>query len=282
MDCRSIAELLPWLLNGTLAPAEREQAMQHLAGCAGCRAELGDTASAWEIFAQHVSPEMLMDHVSGRALAPADKEMVAAHLKSCPACAEECGLLRESLASREEPAIRQSVEPRSWFRWQFAFSAAALMLGVTGAGWFRSARQVNSIQARLNDLAAGNRSLENRVQGLTLPGINVATLDVFPKGMALRSELSAADVVVPNATQAVTLILNSQSTTSHPSFEIEIVNERNAAVWNAKGLQRNPTGDYTLSLPAGFLAPGGYTISVYGGTGTERSLVESYSIRVKQ
>lgn len=280
MDCKSIAEILPWLLNGTLAPAEREQVIEHLAGCPACRSELGDTASAWEVFARHVSPEMLMDRASGRALPPADAALVAAHLETCAACAGQYELVRESFELLEASAVRPRAEPRPWFRWQFAFVAAALLMVIAGGGWVRSARRLNHLQSRWNELAAGNRSLENRVRDLALPQFNVATLDVFPKGMALRSAGSAAEVVVPNAAQAVTLILNSQSPARFPSFEIEIADERNVPVWSAKGLQRNPTGDYTLSLPAGFLAPGGYTISIYGGAG--RSLVESYSIRVRQ
>jgi anti-sigma factor RsiW len=37
---RRVWELLPWYVNGTLAEREREQVEAHLAGCAGCQAEV--------------------------------------------------------------------------------------------------------------------------------------------------------------------------------------------------------------------------------------------------
>ena len=40
MNCRKARELLPWLATGALPPEDQAGLMEHLAGCAPCRAEL--------------------------------------------------------------------------------------------------------------------------------------------------------------------------------------------------------------------------------------------------
>ena len=34
MTCDRATELLPWLLNGTLEPEERQEVLEHVSGCA--------------------------------------------------------------------------------------------------------------------------------------------------------------------------------------------------------------------------------------------------------
>jgi predicted anti-sigma-YlaC factor YlaD len=40
MTCDQAIERLPWLLNGSLEPAEREEVQGHLTTCAACREAL--------------------------------------------------------------------------------------------------------------------------------------------------------------------------------------------------------------------------------------------------
>ena len=49
MNCDLAAELLPWLLNGTLEAGERRRLVEHLRGCSACRAALADTQVAWDL-----------------------------------------------------------------------------------------------------------------------------------------------------------------------------------------------------------------------------------------
>src|ERR1700726_699947 len=53
MNCDLAAELLPWLLNGTLEAGERRELIEHLRGCDACRAALADTQVAWDVFDWH-------------------------------------------------------------------------------------------------------------------------------------------------------------------------------------------------------------------------------------
>jgi hypothetical protein len=128
MNCDQAAELLPWLLNGTLEAGERREVLDHLRGCPDCRAALADTRVAWEIFDWHPEPAALIAY--GGATAPAaapaaaiakapdkapdrapsggraiggggaagafDFGAVEEHLAGCPRCAAELELVRTS------------------------------------------------------------------------------------------------------------------------------------------------------------------------------------------
>jgi hypothetical protein len=71
MNCDHAAELLPWLLNGTLEAGERREVLDHLRGCPACRAALADTRIAWEIFDWHPEPAALISYAAATATATA-------------------------------------------------------------------------------------------------------------------------------------------------------------------------------------------------------------------
>jgi anti-sigma factor RsiW len=84
-DHLRLRELLPWLANGTLAPADAEPLRRHLAHCAACRAELAQcTRLAAGLQARdpgwHPSPAhrarvlAAIDGAEGRAAAPAPRD----------------------------------------------------------------------------------------------------------------------------------------------------------------------------------------------------------------
>lgn len=124
MNCNRAAELLPWLLNGTLEAGERREVLDHLRGCPGCRAALADTRIAWETFDWHPEPAALIAYAGAAAAVPAGASASGAarapaaaaasgggvaagaaaanlvaleeHLAGCPSCAAELELVRTS------------------------------------------------------------------------------------------------------------------------------------------------------------------------------------------
>jgi len=102
--CDTIAPLLPWHANGTLGADERAAVVEHLAGCADCRA-LSAPATAFRALAERVPRGRLLDHVQAQLLvefveAPETlgdepRAWVAGHLAACDICGEAAEILRD-------------------------------------------------------------------------------------------------------------------------------------------------------------------------------------------
>lgn len=116
MNCDLAAELLPWLLNGTLEAGERRELIEHLRDCSACRAALADAQVAWDIFDWHPPPAALVAHAAASGAVGAHPAIGAGagsvppasgdaapgaraiedHLAGCPKCAAELELVRTS------------------------------------------------------------------------------------------------------------------------------------------------------------------------------------------
>jgi hypothetical protein len=129
--------------------------------------------------------------------------------------------------------------------------------------------------------------LQEKAKQWDLPQINTPLFDVRPsERFRLKERLPAEqtgvnELEIPPGAQAVTLILNSESEASYSSYSIEIVKAREV-IWSAEGLRRDPSNDYTISLPAHFFTPGNYTLNVYGKDKGRSIKAESYQIRLRR
>ncbi len=101
MNCTEIAERLPWFLNGSLDPREKDEIEGHLAGCTDCRRELEELRRAAEIYRAELPAEALTDYVLGTTTSGFDPTLVARRIESEPRYQEEVALLRRSLADFE-------------------------------------------------------------------------------------------------------------------------------------------------------------------------------------
>jgi hypothetical protein len=155
MNCDDAIELLPWLLNGTLESAERDEVRRHLATCERCRAALDETRQAWTTFDQHLPAEALISLAYGEPPAGVDAAVAERHLASCPQCAAELELARMSRRLEEDekialfpaalplnPAAAPKVDSLPW---RAAAIAAGLTAIVASGGWFHELRQASSL-----------------------------------------------------------------------------------------------------------------------------------------
>ncbi len=105
MELQEAKELLPFYVNGTLAPPEREFIEQLLK----TSPELRDDLRFWQnassairsseapVRAGHISGRKVVDFVMG-TLAAGERESAERHLQTCPQCSEEYSLVKASLS----------------------------------------------------------------------------------------------------------------------------------------------------------------------------------------
>jgi hypothetical protein len=100
------------------------------------------------------------------------------------------------------------------------------------------------------------------------------TQDVVRGGSATAEELPAG--------RTASLILGTSHKETHRGHRVEIVDAAGKVVWSADGLVPDgDTKDYGITLPAGTLKPGAYTIRISAQEEGKRVELESYSVRVR-
>ena len=155
MECERVAELLPWLKNGTLAGPEEQLVREHFGHCHECARELAETDFAWSVYQQHVPAKALVSMAYERALPAAQRDLFDRHLAACAACAAELDLVKESrrLEAGEERRDESNVVPFSTGTrvrgkripvWQYGAIAAAILLLIASGWWLRSWQQARN------------------------------------------------------------------------------------------------------------------------------------------
>ncbi len=163
MTCQEAALQLPWLLNGSLEPAERREVKDHLASCASCREALADTRLAWKIYAQHIPTAALVAYAEderpegGDQTDQIDPALLERHLADCPQCAAELEMVRASRLLVDHGEVRRiddrlvgrQAAPAQRGRergWRAAALAACLTGLVAIGGWVGTVQQLHRVE----------------------------------------------------------------------------------------------------------------------------------------
>jgi anti-sigma factor RsiW len=274
MNCQEAIERLPWWLNGSLEPAERREVSEHLKTCASCRAALGETRLAWEIFAQHIPTEALVAYAFDGPPEGIDPSRIERHLAGCPQCAAELEMARASrllgehgevavLAPRRPAAPAIPAIPAPGARRERGWRAAALAAGLTallaGGGWIASLEQSRHLAQQVAELQTG----ETRTAGAASVGTAVAELS--PVGVMRGQEPAAKAIQLPK-TGLATVTLYPRPATIRSVRTYEILDAQGGVL--ARGtLAPSPLPFYALNLP-GALRPGEYAVQLYDAAHT--------------
>ncbi len=276
MDCDHTAELFPWYLNSTLSDEDRRRVEEHLLGCETCRQELDRTSFAGAAFGQHLPEEVLVDFGFGRTSAGFDRTTIEDHLAICERCSEELEMIRESHESLDGPAAlpfptaRKPKTPVSSTAgpWRWGTLAATLAALVGASGWLWNLGEVRRLGDRLAELEA--------------PQTNVRVLELYPAEPILRSEdRPPAPVRIPPDASTVTLLLvpdDRQHTAADD--ELQLVDSGGTVRWRRLGVERQPEGDFAVTLRVDTLSPGRYTLQLVAADAGERRVVTDYAIEI--
>ena len=284
MNCDQATELLPWLLNGTLDPGDRDEVRRHLTGCGRCREALSHTQEAWRIFDQHLPAEALVALAYGEAPADLDPALAERHLASCPQCAAELEMAGMSRHLEEEdrialfPGRARQQEPRGTRVWRATALAASFAGLVAVAGWIHSVQQSPS-GTQLAEQERGRAGNTQIADAGIQPPQAARFFNVSPQDAVLRNDSSRQVTEIPEGVSQPVLVLGASKTSSFPEYEVEIQDERGNPVSTIQGLQLDSNGFYALLLPKGSLEPGSYKLRVFGVAGDRREALETYSVR---
>ncbi len=277
MNCEEVTELLPWFLNDTLEMAEEELMHEHLEGCGRCRQELDESVLVRSIYRRAPNEAVV------RAPAIARKrwwELAARPRLAWAACFVALIALGGWFWSWRQARTGQANVTEQ----QRAMRERVASLESEKQNWQQTESQLRQQLEGANQQIA---QLQEQAKDLISPQLNTPVRDVHPNQPLQRKSGDQAEEVndldIPPGAKLVTLILNSQNPDVYRGYSLEMLDARNAVRWSAGGLARNPSSDYTISLPAEFLAPGAsYTINIYGEGKGRRVKVESYRIRVRR
>ncbi len=304
MECDQAIERLPWLLNRTLTPEERQQVESHLGDCERCRQALAETRLAWEVFTQHVPTADLVAYAADEPTT-VGRQTIDRHLAGCANCAAELEMARASRALAESEGVALLMPPAGSPRrgrfWQSSALAAGLVGVVAIGGWVHSAEEAARLGAGLRaaETAAAAHPAVSPASGATAGatggapaaaesggelaaaiGINatILTLEAEGETTAVRSGDAAAprQTVPPSAQRIVLQLRPSDSDNSAKRHAAELVDAAGKARELGDGLVLNPDGFYVVDLPR-LLEPGEHTVRLYTAAGRKRTLVGSYS-----
>jgi Putative zinc-finger len=342
MTCEHATELLPWLLNGTLEPAERQEVLAHVRGCSACRRALDEARLALAAAGAHLPAEALVAAAFGEPMPPGiDAALVEEHLAACPQCAADLELARTSHALADEevllfprtapPAAAPERQAAPAGRWRAAALVAGLVAVLAAGGWLTNRQALDRMEERLaartarpaviapgggpsddraarlaaenQDLRAAALALEARERaareeaegfrrqlaqrdpagGGAAPQLNPVIADLFPPGADVVRGAGEGGTTIefPAGAGGATLILNTARPSAFREHAVELRDAAGQRVWSARGLLAQPEGAFHLHLPRQALAPGAYTLEVFGLDGARREKVQTYKFTIR-
>lgn len=294
MDHDEVEGNLPWLLNGTLADAERVEVEAHLASCDACRAALRETRLALLVHAQHTPVDSILDLASGQPLPPDELDKLESTIARDAELQDELRLSRTGLAEIRRVEAESAQVPRrvGWLPIA-AMIAGAALLGGAGS-WLglrptllaersahtEAAQRVDELAQRLQTTEAELRELSRRTAETTRAEANVPVVALLPAGEALRGSGGTVVVDVGPTTRSVTLLLFA-SVVRQQQVNAAWIDAHGRSTWTVAGLRKQPTDEFTLSVPAALLLPGKARIDLLDPDRPDGRPVATYQVEIR-
>lgn len=143
-----------------------------------------------------------------------------------------------------------------------------------------SQKRQDLLQGQLDQAKGQLAELDHKYGAFLKPQINTWSEQVENRDVVRDGETQAHEIVIPANRYATPLLEASHDNDKLPR-EVEIVDGQGNKLWEASGLKATPQGDYRITIPPGFLAPGHYAMKLYARASGRRVPRESYPIRVE-
>ncbi|MEM7049964.1 MAG: zf-HC2 domain-containing protein [Acidobacteriota bacterium] len=263
MDCKATRELLPFLLNGSLADSERREVLDHLHQCWDCREDLRRAAVVWVATESHPTAEILLDYAEGRSLDSFPRDLLEQHLATCDACSRAVEAASGAMTARVAwpgPPIDTAMSPPPRRpRRPLLGIAAGLVLLTASAGWLGSRLSPETPVANVH--IAELSAVQERVRNLRIGRLEIP-----------RSQAAALILIHP-------LDLAADESTDEVRFRIVVTDDGGLGVFTLEDLERSENGDFTLLIPADTLPLGSLSLELEQQILGEWSPVGEYQIQ---
>lgn len=239
-------ELLAWR-DGGLDPAARRSVEARLAVHPDAARALADLAAFPEVEPAPGTPELSDDDIEARW------QSLRKRMEESPS-----PLAPSSTGLPTAPTLTGSEGTGRGWRWPHTFfQLAAVALVALGIGF------------------VGGRGSRPE---LPVVAVNAAIAELTPAEEG--GTRSVADIEVPDAAEAVVLVLGLADVRELPDYEAEILDAEGDRVWSRGGLRPTRLGTFHLAFRRNALPPGTYQIHLFGREAERRMLLATYDLRL--
>lgn len=228
----------------------------------------------------HPVPQELVDYHESR-LPPASDEKIRDHLVDCA----DCSALLLELADLKDKSgttdggVTDFATAAAWRRLRARLAAGGRTAPPAPSPWaWRTAAVLAVATLGLGLWAAG---LYRTVEELRAPQLELPIVNLEPVGSTRATEAAASLALAPGGARWV-LILNLIDDTDYPSYHLELVGSDGSVRSTLEGLSKSSKGDFRLSLPRDFLAPGEYRAILSGVRGGDAEPIAEYALRIEE
>jgi hypothetical protein len=238
--------------------------------------------------AEHPSTSRIIAYYRGE-VPPPEAAVIAEHLSLCEECTSIALDAAEFFADDEEDAAPADLEA-SWQQLRAAaprveehplspVPALSPPRTIPRRSLVRSLAFAYGLAAAFAALSIGLVLFHGKSQA-PQPQANEAIYDLTSSGSERGEEAQVTRIRFRSPGGSALLILNPAVAANSARYGVRIRRADRAVVWRSEDLERQAPGAFHLSLPAGALPPGRYSVDLYGITAGRERLLGIYRIEI--
>jgi hypothetical protein len=240
---------------------------------------------------EHLSPSRLIAYHRGE-VPPTEATPITEHLSLCRECSALALEVAEFFADDdEEEDINPTDSEAAWQELQAVMSGAeqrpkapSPVLSLSSfapphRSLLRSLAFAYSVAAACAAVSVG-LILFRETTPHRSPQANTGLYDLTSSGSNRAEAADATPIRFRTPGDSALLILNPEGTLDSARYGVRIRDSKGAVVWRSEELVVQAPGGFHLSLPAGALPPGHYSLELYGTTERRETPLGTYPIIV--
>ncbi len=230
--------------------------------------------------ASHPGTEELAAYSAGR-LTPAQEDRVQEHLSLCRDCTVQVvDVAQLAATATTEAELGDAQVEALWRRLVTDLNAPPAAGRWTAPPVWLAAVAASLLIAALG-LAVWVSDLRRTIGTLSGPQLNTPVAVLVPGAFFRDAEERRTTIDLPPGAGSLTLVMALSERASFGGYSLEIA-AGDSVRWRGEGMLRNAEGSFTVTLARSWLPLGRYHLRVFGHNGTERRLLATFPIELRQ